>query len=763
MTARHRVIGKSAPLIDGPEKVVGRGRYVPDLKLPGMLHGKILRSPVAHARIRSVNVDRATHLQGVKAVLTGQDIPQVQWGFEVLDQTALAIEKVRFIGEEIVAVAAVDEATAQDAIELIRVDYEPLPEVFSPSEALAKDAPALHEKQPGNCAHRLNIVHGNTKENFEKASAIHEGIYHTPLQYQAYTEPIGSLAEVDPRGKITVWSSTQSVFFTRARVAQALGIAESRVRVIQPHVGGAFGGKWCDEPNAMLSALLATKTGRPVRLINTRLEEFQGGGHPRVPMRIDLKIAADKEGRILAKTTDILADAGAYTGWSARIMEAAAIRADSCYKIKNIQTRACLAYTNNPPTGPFRGFGVPQMVFALESCIDDLGVKLKLDPIAIREVNAVSPGDVSVHGWKIQSCALKECIERAAAAAGWKEHKTHRKDKGKKRRGIGIACAIHVSGSRRGDWDGATALVHLNPDGRAAILTGEGDIGQGTKTMLAQVCAETIGLDISDVEVSAADTDLTPPAGGASASRLTMISGNAVEKAARVLRERLQQAAASLLKTDISEIEANGSYFYVKGFPERQVSIADATAAAISSGKGEPLVAYASYDAPTESPDPKTLYGNIAMGYTFSVVVADIEIDLETGTVAVQRITAADDIGVNVNPLLSEGQAQGGIIQALGLSLYERLVLDHGQAVTGNFADYTLPRAEGMPGMDTIAVESKEALGPFGAKSAAETAIDSTAAAVSNAVYDAVGIRMTSLPITPQILLAEIRQRMKGL
>ena len=411
MTARYRVIGKPTPLIDGPEKVVGRGKYVPDLKLPGMLHGKILRSPVAHARIRSINVDRAIHLQGVKAVLTGQDIPQVRWGFEILDQTALAIERVRFIGEEIVAVAAVDEATAQDAIELIQVDYEPLPEVFSPSEALAKNAPTIHEKQPDNCASQLNIVHGDTKASFDKAAAIHEESYHTPLQYQAYTEPIGSVAEVDPSGKITIWSSTQSVFFTRARVAQALGIPESRVRVIQPHVGGAFGGKWSDEPNAMLSALLAKKTGRPVRLINTRLEEFQGGGHPRVPMRIDLKIAADREGRILAKVTDILADAGAYTGWSARIMEAAAIRADSCYKLKNLKTRGRLAYTNNPPTGPFRGFGVPQMVFALESCIDELGVKLNLDPVVIREVNAVSPGDVSVHGWQIQSCALKECIE----------------------------------------------------------------------------------------------------------------------------------------------------------------------------------------------------------------------------------------------------------------------------------------------------------------------------------------------------------------
>ncbi len=763
MPKPYHVIGRPTPLIDSPEKVVGRARYVADLKLPGMLHAKVLRSPIAHARIRSIDAERARRLPGVKAVLTGADIPQVRWGFETLDQTALAMGKVRFIGEDVAAVAAVDEAAALDALEEIRVDYDPLPEVFSPEESLRPGAPALHDEHPDNCAWTFAVAYGNTESGLDRAAAVHEETYRTSLQHPGYTEPIGSLAEVEPGGKVTVWTSTQGVFFSRMRVALALGLSESRVRIIQPHVGGAFGGKWCDEPNAMLSALLSVETGRPVRLINSRLDEFQGGGRPRVPMRIRLKVAVDRQGRILAKVSDILADAGANVGWSSRIMEATAIRADSCYRNRVLSVRARLAYTNNPPTGAFRGFGIPQMVFAMDSCLDHLAESLGLDPAEIRLVNAVSSNEVSVHGWKIGSCALRTCIERATEAAGWAGRRRDRGREGgggagKRRRGLGLACAIHVSGSRRGPWDGATALIRLNPDGRAAILTGEGDIGQGTKTMLAQVCAETLGLKVSDVDVSAADTDLTPPAGEASASRLTMISGNTVRKAAGMLRERLDRAAGGLLEADPADLEAAGGVFSVKGASGRSAPMERVAAAAQEAQGGAPLVAFASYDAETEMPHPETGYGNVGMGYTFSAAVAEVEVDMETGGIDVRRVTTADDIGIAVNPLVTHAQSQGGLVQGLGFALYENLVMDNGRIVNGNFADYTLPKAEGTPAIRTITVESDEKLGPFGAKAAAETSIDPAAAAVANAVYDATGVRITSLPITPEKLRTEFRR-----
>lgn len=754
------VLGKPTPMVDGPVKVRGAAEYAPDIVLPRMLIGKVLRSPHAHARIRAIDVSLARRHPGVKAVLTIDDIPQAKWGHENNDQTTLAKDKVRFVGEEVAAVAAVDEETALEALDLIRVDYEPLPYVLDPLEALGPGAPQLHDGWPGNLAAETHIARGDVEAGFREAAAVYEETFRTTVQYQAFMEPIGSVAAVDPTGKVTVWASTQSVYFTRSRIAKALGASESRVRVIQPFVGGGFGGKLNDDPNAQLCALLAVAAGRPVKLVNTRTEEFLAS-RPRTACVIRIKLGVRKDGTICAKETDIVTDNGAYTGRSAKIMNITAMRMDNAYRMQNLRTRARLAYTNKLPTGAFRGMGNPQMIFPFESALDHLAGRIGMDPVEIRLVNAVRTGDVSVHGWRIGSCGLAECIRFVAEGSGIRDKRARAVNGGKTRRGVGIANAIHVSGNRHyTNWDGASATVKMNQDGRVNLIIGEGDIGQGASTVLTLICAEEMGLRLRDIEVSKPDTDLTPMCMGAFASRLTIVAGNAVKKAAAEAKKKLLEAAGEMMEADPADLEIRDARVFVRGAPDRGLSVAEVCKDGLFRQGGEPIAVSASVDNPTEMADPVTRYGNPSPGYTFCSQAAEVEVDTETGQVKVLGFWVADDVGRTLNPLTAEGQIQGAVMQGMGYAMYENWVVDAGQVVNGNFADYTLPKAECLPQrVESALIESIEPNGPFGAKGASETAIDPVAAAIGNAIYDAVGVRLTSLPFTPEKVLAALRAK----
>ncbi|MCI3952347.1 MAG: hcrA, partial [Burkholderiales bacterium] len=543
------VVGKDVPRNDAVPKVTGAAQYVADIHLPGMLHAAVLRSPHPHARILSIDVTAAAAMPGVKAVATGADTAKRKWGAFRPDLYPLAIDKVRYVGDEVAAVAAVDAATARAAVDRIVVEYEVLPAVLSLDAALAPGAPHVHDDAPGNVAHQFSFERGEVDAAFKASDVVVEGTWESARQWHTALETIGCVASWS-EGRVTMWCNTQTAFLARGRYATALGVPESQVRVIQTEVGGGFGGKSGDDNASVICAILARMSGRPVKLIHTREEEFLAS-HPRMPMRYWVRLGFSRDGRVRAKETKMLADNGAYTGKSQAILGAASVRHDALYKYPAVRGDSTLVYTNLVPTGAFRGFGNPSADWAVEQAWDLAAEKLGIDIVDLLKMNAVEPGDVSPHNHRITSCELNQCIDKAAAMIGWEEKRKARKPN----RGLGMGCSIHVNGRRSfGDWDGSSAIVRINEDGRATIITGEGEIGQGNLTVLRQIAAETLGLPYEDVDVTRPDTDMQPHALGALASRLTYVAGNAVKNAAAAAGKQLLEAAAEQFKRPAEEL-----------------------------------------------------------------------------------------------------------------------------------------------------------------------------------------------------------------
>ena len=747
-------IGKNTPQVNARAKVLGRAQYTGDLKLAGMLHAKVLRSPYASARIVSIDVSAAIGLPGVRVVLTGADAPRTCWGASHKERRILADGVVRFAGEEVVALAADTEEIARDALDLIRVDYEELPAVLSPDEALDEQAPHIHPGRASNLAHEIKFHRGDVETGFADSDLVHEATYNTHSQYPGYLEPMGTVATVDADGRLQVWTSTQSVFLARGRLAAALELPVSKVRVIAPAIGGGFGGKIIEDDNTLLAGLLALRSGRAVRLVNNRLEDFLSACSS-LPERITLRLGMRKDGLILAKDVQILADCGAYAGLCGEIMHVTAMRSDNMHRLENVRCHAALAYTNTPPHGAFRGFGGTPMLFALNSHIDTMARRLGLDPIAVHKLNAIGAGETSVHGWKIGSTGLVECLDQCANAIAWHQPSTASAHPAKCR-GKGIAAAMHVSGNRTiGNWDGSTVLLKVNEDGRVVLHTAEGDMGQGAQTMLSQIVAHELMLPLSHVQVVAPDTDAAPFAVGSLASRVTIVAGNAALIAARTAREHLLQAAAQLLGTTPDQcVLDDGGVCLVNQSSQRKTR-AEVVRHHIWRHGGQGLQVQGTWDANTVMFD-KDLYGNIAPAYSFAAQAVEVEVDTETGQVRLLQSFVSDDCGKALNPLAVHGQSNGAAAQAIGWTLYEQLQIDQGRLANGNFADYTMPTADCLPELKSGIVESNEPNGPYGAKGASETAILTGAGAIANAVFSAVGVRITDLPITPEKMLVAL-------
>jgi CO/xanthine dehydrogenase Mo-binding subunit len=747
-------IGHDTPQVNARSKVLGRAQYTADLKLPGMLHAKVLRSPYPSARIVSIDTQAAKALPGVRIVLTGADAPRACWGVSHKERRILAEGVVRFAGEEVVALAADTEEIARDALDLIRVEYEELPSVLSSEESLDDEAPHVHPARKNNLAHDIRFHRGDVDAAFADADLVHEATYSTHAQYPGYLEPMGTLATVDADGRLQVWTSTQSVFLARGRLAAALEIPVSRVRVIAPTVGGGFGAKIVEDANTLVAGLLALRSGRSVRLVNNRLEDFLAACTS-LPERITLRVGMRKDGTIVAKDVRVLADCGAYAGLCGEIMHVTAMRSDNMHRIEHVRCHASLAYTNNPPHGAFRGFGGTQMLFALNSHIDTMSRRLGLDPVEVHKLNAIRAGDTSVHGWKIGSTGVVECLDQCTQALAWGQPcapAAHRA----KRRGKGVAVAMHVSGNRTlGNWDGSTVLLKMNEDGRVVLHSAEGDMGQGAQTMLCQIVAHELKLPLSHVQAVAPDTDVAPFAVGSLASRVTIVAGNAALVAARAARDQLLQAAAQLLSTTADQCELDDGGVCLKSQPDQRKTRAEVVRHHIWRHGGQGLQVQGTWDAPTEMFD-KNLYGNIAPAYSFAAQAVEVEVDTETGQVKLLQSFVSDDCGKALNPLAVHGQSNGAAAQAVGWTLFEQLQLDQGRLINGNFADYTMPTADCLPELRSGIVESNEPNGPYGAKGASETAILPGAAAIANAVFAAVGVRITDLPITPEKVLAAL-------
>jgi CO/xanthine dehydrogenase Mo-binding subunit len=753
---KHRIVGTSMPQVNAREKVTGSATFVADMTLPQMLHGKVLRSPYPHARIVHIDVERARRLPGVRAIVTGADVRK-KHGLSTKDETILATDRVRFAGEEVLAVAAVDENVALDALELITVEYEELPAVFDPDAALRAGAPEVHEGT-GNVAREITVTRGDVEAGLKAAHVVHEATYQTNYQYHAFTEPMGSLVSVDAQGRLTVWCPTQSIYFTRHLLSEALDVPISTIRVIQTYIGGGFGGKLSDDRNTYITALLAMKAGRPVRIINSRLDDFLGN-RPRLPQRVTLRMGVSREGFITAKDAEIVADNGAYSGFAPEVMLVTSMRIDSLYRQTNVRAHARLVYTNKIPTGAFRGFGAPQMAFPLDSHLDALAARLGMDPVEIRRRNAIRTGDVSCHGYVMSSSGFTDCLNAVEARVA-DARRAPRPREGRLRRGIGFGAAIHVSANRQlAAWDGSTVAIKFNEDGRVNLICGESDMGQGLNTVLVQMAAETLGIRPEHITVSVADTESTPYCFGGWASRQTITTGHAVILAAQGARQQLLGIAADKLEVAVEDLTINDGVIHVVGAADKNMTVAQASLAHIYRRNGEGIFSRATHDHDTVQPDKDTYYGNLSPAYSFAAQAAEVEVDTETGTVRLVRIVAADDVGTPINPMAVEGQVEGSIGQSIGYALSEELILEDGRLVNGNLADYSVPTAEMVPPIETILVDVSDPNGPFGAKGGSECPFSPTAGAIANAVHDAVGVRITSLPITAEKVLRALRER----
>ena len=637
---------------------------------------------------------------------------------DILDSTILAAEKVRYVGDEVAAVAADSESVAMKAIKLIRVEYEPLPVLGDPTASLAEGAPLIHADRPGNVARRYAIDRGNIEEDMARCDYVFEEEFETSMVQAAYLEAMGCIAQWDARGRVTVWTSIQSAFNARRLIALVLDVPQSAVVVKVPYVGGAFGAKIWVRNLQPITALLARKAGRAVKIVLTREEEFLTM-RPRVPAKIRLRLGVMRDGAFVAKETNIIADNGAYSWAAPKILLNMSVRTDCLYHFNSVRTRSTLVYSNHVPTSGFRGFGNAQMHFAQESMVDIICRKMGWDATEVRLKNAVHQGDVTIHGWRLRSCALSECIVKADAELR-QNRLASEADGGRIRRGIGLACMTHVSGNRAGEnFDGSSTLVRLTEDGGVIVLTGESDLGQGMRTAFAQIVAEVLGVPLSTVRVLPfLDTDTSPFCLGTFSSRVTTVGGKAVYLAAQKLREQVMELAGGLLKCPPYYLDARDGIVRVTAEPDRQVTMAKIGQAGLRTTSSTGLEAFVNYDPPTTGTDDR-YYGDYSSAYSFGAHGVELEVDTETGFVRVLRIVAAHDVGFALNPQAVKGQILGGVAQGMGWALTENMIFKDGVLQNPSFSTYMVPTIADMPEVVPIIVESDDPVGHSAPKASA--------------------------------------------
>jgi len=754
------MIGKRVQMLDAWDKVRGKSVYGIDLKVSGMLQGKILRSPFPHAKITHIDTSRAERLAGVHAVVTAEDTPRVKYGSQIDDEYPLAVDKVRYIGDEVAAVAAVDVDTALEAIDLIRVEYEELPAVFSPQDAIMPGAPRIHDADR-NIASHIEFERGDLIEGLSRADHIIEEEYTTSNVHPGYLEPHVCVVSPESGARLTIWASLQAPARNRQLIAKILKIPEKNLRVIQTVVGGGFGGKASQViPLYPIAGFLALKANRPVRIANTWEEEF-ATARSRVPACISVRLGIKNDGIFTGKELKILACCGAYAGTGPAVLSTTATRASALYRFGNLKCTADLAYANITPFGSVRGYGNPQLHFALESTIDAAAEVIGMDPLDVRLKNATETGDVTDNGFVLNSCHLKECLRSAAEKTNWREK--HSKGRNESV-GIGMASMIHVSGNRAvyPFFDGATAHVRINSDVGIDLITGEADIGQGSNTVFAQIVAEVLGVSPEEIRPMPLDTDHSPFGLGTFASRVTTIGGKAVQLAAEDARRQLLEVAAEYMKANVNDLKCSGGKIYVKGSPDSGMEIGEVGRLAFNSRGGASITGVGEYVVPPNVVMPdKTKYGNISSAYSFGVQVAEVKVDGDTGKVEILNILSAHDSGTIINPMLAEGQIEGGVSQGIGYAFFEEIVRQDGKVMNDNFTDYRMPTVYDVPQILSQFVEFPDPLAPFGAKGLGEITIVPTAAAIANAIYDATGIRLKELPFTPEKILKVLRRNKK--
>jgi 4-hydroxybenzoyl-CoA reductase alpha subunit len=752
----NSLIGQSVPRIDARAKVTGLAQYTDDFSLPGMLHGRLLRSPLAHARIVSMDTSRARALPGVAAVITGEDLPKVRYGNWRLmpatqDETALAMGKVRFIGDEVAAVAAVDVDTAEEALSLIKVEYEELPAFFDIHASLSPGAIAIHEATPGNISVTRKITYGDLAAAFAQADYVRSDVFDLQSVSHAYLEPCACIAQSDTQGRVTLIASTQTPYILQCLLASALGLRENDVRVIKPAVGGGFGGKMELRSWDVCAAFIARLTGRPVKFTLTRKEEFVAGRR-RHGVRIRSRVGFKKDGTLVAKECRVHLDGGAYNSMGPTATFLIGNFSAMLYRFPAYRYEGYHVYTNKSPAGAMRGFGAPQALFATETQMNIAAEELGIDPIELRLKNAMKAGDTIPDVATISTSAFAECLEEVRRRTDWTQKRAAAAGSGK---GIGIGCYSFISGGVFNWFDTkypfSTAEVRAYADGTVDLLTMAADIGQGSDSVLTQILAADLGLRLEDVRILSGDTGISPKADlGTWGSRVTLMAGNAVLAASRQIKEQLFRVVS--LKYDanvIHEMECANGVVRLKGRPDRAIAFGEAVAMAQRANRGEQIIGRGSYT-------PRDM-GLVTPTFSFGAQVIEVGVDRETGRVTVEKVTTAHDCGRMLNPQSVEGQVDGCIQMGLGYALSEELINQNGHMVNTSFLDYKVPTALDMPASEQTTIERDDPRGPFGAKETGEGPVSPTAPAIADAVWHATGFRSASLPITPEKILRGLR------
>ncbi len=804
------IIGKPTAMIDAAEKTTGGGKYTDDLSVPGMLVGKILHSPYPHARIKRIDTSRAEKLEGVVTVAVGEDAPNP---FGILpvghDEYPLALDKVRYVGDNVACVVAVSEAIAEKALELIDVDYEVLPAYFDPEESMKAETDLIHERKPHNLEKDYHHAFGDPDKGFAEADHVLEARFIAGEVTHAAMEPHSTLSsfELDPHtgnlGRLTVWSSTQVPYYLQHKLSLVLEMPMQQIRVIKPLVGGGFGGKSEVIPLEIIAAVAARKAKAPVKITYTREEVFWAHrGRPRTI--IDLKTGIRNDGRITSVKARVIQDGGAYCSYGVVTILYSGALLGALYDIPNIQYDGYRVLTNKPACGAMRGHGTVNVRFAFESQLDELAAKIGMDPAEIRQRNLLKPPCITVNGLRVQSYGLPECIEKTVERSGWKQ----RKGKMPKGRGLGIACSHYVSGAAnsiiRSDMPHSTVNIKIDRDGGVVVYTGASDIGQGSDTMTAQLAAEMLGCSLARVRVIAADTDLTPIDLGSYSSRVTFMNGNATLRAAEDVKKRIAAAAAKKMNCAAEDLIFREDVVFKKGSPapvvnrdqEEEVEVTQAGASVSGRVEGQilrgslqqkrkeegpkewmtfeeavvaaidfhgALSGTGSYAPPPEARGGKHKGGGVgpSPAYSYSAQVAEVSVDEDTGEVTVHKVWAAHDCGRALNPVSVDGQIIGSVWMGMGQALTEEMVWKDGMLMNPGMLEYRSPSSIESPEIEPIIVESIDPEGPFGAKECSEGSLAATIPAISNAIYDAVGVRLHECPFTPERVLAGLRAKRK--
>ncbi len=741
--AEYALLGKRIPKPDAVNRVTGRMVYADDMTLPGVLAGKILGSPVAHGRIRRLDVSKAAALPGVRAIVTAQDAPTTKYGGIVRDKLIFATDVVRYHGDPLAAVAADNVDIAEEALHLIALEIEELPVLIDPKEA-AHSSLLLHANwetytalpnlgRQGNVTSSGRVQWGDVQHGFAQSDYIFEDRFEVPMAHQTYIEPRASMAQVEPTGRISVWTTTQGTFPLRDNLSGIFGIPQTKIRVVPTEIGGGFGGKIAPvtEPAAIL---LAQKSGRPVKITYKRDDDFLSTT-PRRPAVFELKTGVMQDGTIVARQARAYFGNGAYhiaTGYN--FGEGMASRLAGPYNVPHVDMYACTVYTNQPPCGAYRAPGSPQILFAVESAMDVIAARLGMDPIALRKKNALKVGDRSIIGALDDAADLREMLARIEQESGWSKPKA-------KNHGRGIAVGFWASRGMPG-----SNTLKLNPDGTVAITTGSVDLS-GTHVSLQQIAGEELGIGLDKVGVLTGDTDVAPVAPLTAGSNIVRSMGTTVKVAAERLRQQIMEVTAGQLEANIDDLEIRDGRVQVKGTPDRGMTFSDVYKVASMSQGGPPT---ASASTPMQG---TTLQ--------YALQVAEVAVDPETGEVKVVDLTVVQDVGFAINPMSVEGQLEGGATQALGYGLAEQMIFDpkSGRNINAGFLDYKIPSALDVPNIKSVIVEVPAKDTVYGARGVGEPPIVATAAAIANAVADAIGAHVMALPLTPERVLEAARRQ----